>query len=149
MLSYLEKQKEQKPDIELIQRSWYMEGYTDGKFMREPMWNLVTGKGGPRYQKNEKYGQLIEQKPAEWREEDELKRDNLIGLVEEIKRQPLKRLEDWDGYINWLKSLRPQSHWKPSEEQMNALKEASASWMNEKMGNAKILESLYDDLKKL
>ena len=49
--------------------------------------------------------------------------------------------------IAWLKSLRPS--WKPSEEQMAALKEASASWMNEKMGNAELLQSLYDALKKL
>ena len=63
---------------------------------------------------------LRPQPKQEWNEEDELKRDNLIGLIEEIKRQPLKRLEDWDGYINWLKSLRPS--WKPSEEQVIALR---------------------------
>ena len=36
---------------------------------------------------------------------DEAKRNALIGLIEEIKNQPLKRLEDWDVYISWLKSL--------------------------------------------
>ena len=40
-----------------------------------------------------------------WSEEDETKRNALIGLVKEIKNQPLKRLEDWDEYINWLQSL--------------------------------------------
>ncbi len=57
--------EEQKPNIELIQRSWYMEGYIDGKFEMEPMWNLETGEGGPRYEKNEKYGQPLEQKSIE------------------------------------------------------------------------------------
>ena len=55
-------------------------------------------------------------KPAEWSEEDELKRNNLIGLVEEIKRQPLKRLEDWDGYINFLKSLPERFNLQPKQE---------------------------------
>lgn len=57
-----------------------------------------------------------------WDKEDEAKRNALIGLIEEIKSQPLKRLEDWDGYISWLKSLRPQTTWKPTEEQIMALK---------------------------
>ena len=43
------------PDIDLIQRSWYMEGFYDGKFEKEPMWNIKTGKGGPRYEKNNKH----------------------------------------------------------------------------------------------
>lgn len=61
-------------------------------------------------------------KPAWWNKEDELKRNNLIGLVEEIKRQPLKRLEDWDGYVNWLKSLperfspQPKPEWSEEDE---------------------------------
>ena len=60
-----ERQEEQKPNIELIQRSWYMEGYHDGKFEMEPMWILETGEGGPRYKKNERYGQPLEQKSIE------------------------------------------------------------------------------------
>ena len=38
--------------------------------------------------------------------------------------------------------------WKPSKEQIDALKEASASWMNQEMGNSELLESLYNDLLK-
>lgn len=68
VIAYLEKQKEQKPDLELIQRSWYMDGYIDGEFKREPRWNLKAGKGGPKYEENEKYGQPLEQK--EWSDED-------------------------------------------------------------------------------
>lgn len=65
---YLENLKEQKPDLEFIQRSWYMDGYIDGEFKREPRWNLKAGKGGPKYEENEKYGQPLEQK--EWSDED-------------------------------------------------------------------------------
>ena len=63
---WLEKQKEHKPNIELIQRSWYMEGYHDGEFGKEPKWIIKTGEGGPKYELNPRYGQpLAEQKPAE------------------------------------------------------------------------------------
>lgn len=58
-----EKPKEQKPNIELIQKSWYMEGYHDCEFGYEPKWIIKTGEGGPRYEENPKYGQIIEQKP--------------------------------------------------------------------------------------
>lgn len=103
----------------------------------------------------------IAEMQKEWSKEDKSKRNALIGLVEEIKRQPLKRLEDWDGYISWLKSLRPQNRWRPSEEQMIALKDAlnDAIWKYDFKGSpikeevtrkhAETIESLYNDLKKL
>lgn len=87
------------------------------------------------------------QPKVEWSEEDETKRNALIGLVEEIKSRPLKRLEDWDGYISWLKSLRPQKQWKPTEDQMEQL-----GWIAEQNKNNMIgkgLMNLYNDLKKL
>ena len=62
MLAYLEKQKEQKPNVELVQKSWYLEGYHDGKYNNEPKWLIQTGEGGPRYEENQKYGT---QKPAD------------------------------------------------------------------------------------
>lgn len=60
-------QKEQKPDIELIQQSWYMEGYQDREHNLEPEWIVKTGEGGPRYEENPKYGQMLgeKQEPAE------------------------------------------------------------------------------------
>ena len=63
--------------------------------------------------------------------------------------------------IDWLKSLRPQSHWKPSEEQMkalySALNDAISLYSNEvsppyeeiSRMHFDVLESLYNDLKKL
>ena len=49
----------------------------------------------------------------------------------------------------WVTKQKEKAKWKPSEEQLDALKEASASWMNQEMGNCELLESLYNDLKKL
>lgn len=48
---------------------------------------------------------------------------------------------------NRLKFLRPQPHWKPSEEQMTNL----AAYINSDIRIAKLynIQSLYNDLKKL
>ena len=49
--------------------------------------------------------------------------------------------------VDWLKSLRPQPHWKPSEEQMKALDMAIGQvWTIQDKDR---LLSLYRELKKL
>ena len=50
--------------------------------------------------------------------------------------------------IAWLKSLKHQNTWKPSDEQMTALRRMKAAIAGE--GEIyKPLNSLYEDLKKL
>ena len=61
-LAWLEKHK--KPNIELVQRSWYMEGYHDCESNKEPMWVVKAEKGGPKYYANPNYGKQKEQKPC-------------------------------------------------------------------------------------
>ena len=121
--SYLEKQKEQKP-VDIAPNQF--DGITYG------MQGYST------------------ENPAEWSEEDERKRNGLIkGLEDRMgfgwASDPFSREE----YIAWLKSLRPQPHWKPSEEQMKALcsKLPVVKGGGDKVQD--ILETLYDDLKKL
>lgn len=89
-----------------------------------------------------------EQKPVEWNEEDE---DILNSLIRLYDKEYSKDKWPWSSgrhtfgdVVRFLKSLRPQPHWKPSEEQMKALQNAVAltGWGND-------LESLYNDLKKL
>jgi hypothetical protein len=109
-IAYLEKQKEQKPDLELIQRSWYMEGYTDGEFKREPMWNLVTGKGGPRYEKNEKYGQPLEQKPAD----DKAFEEWIDGWYNEHHRDGYITMDERE-FKNFCRGIRNMYQQKPAE----------------------------------
>ena len=142
----------QKPNIELIQRSWYMEGYHDGKFEMEPMWILETGEGGPRYKKNERYGQSLEkkQKSAKWSKKDEKIRKTLLGYCKKaFDNYP--RVEWLNGITygelcDWLKSfLHP--HWKPSREQMDCLVVAASGYRNSEVAN--VLNSLIDDLEKL
>ena len=54
----------------------------------------------------------------------------------------------YDKEISFLKSLRPQSHWKPSDEQMECLLSEVTAW-TKGCPKQKVLESLYNDLKKL
>ena len=92
-----------------------------------------------------------EQQPAEWSEEDEnwskYLLDELYAGLEDYCGAAEKDMKE---AIKWfktrLKSLRPQPHWKPSEEQMEALmlaiegKCAPTSYMSRR------LEDLYEAL---
>jgi len=88
----------------------------------------------------------------EWSERDKEKlyqvieilvADKLIALEEHPVCKSLH--EAYDDMITFLKSLRPQPHWKPSEEQMEALLNTlhpDDPYYNE-------LKSLYEQLQKL
>lgn len=84
------------------------------------------------------------QPKQEWNKEDEL---NLYNIIEAIKyAYDVSEGSSGSRLIAWLKfHLRPQSHWKPSEEQMRAVFDASER--NDKLGS--VLSTLYNDLKKL
>ncbi len=83
---------------------------------------------------------LYEQKPA-WSEEDE---QTFIKSVEVLEDFGKFELADWlKEHKN--KSLRPQKHWKPSEEQLTQLSNAS----NGLYYNCETLLSLLEQLKKL
>jgi len=94
------------------------------------------------------------QPKQEWSEEDEAYRNFILESLEDQIRFCKKDAEG--AYYakqirtaqNWLKSLRPQSHWKPSEEQMTALDGCLEHWSGNK-SQKEILESLYEHLKKL
>ena len=64
-----------------------------------------------------------EQKPAEWSEEDESHIRFLIECLEHCKKGVALTMSTSTAqeYIDWLKSLRPQSQWRPSEEQIETL----------------------------
>ena len=96
----------------------------------------------------------IAEMQMEWSEEDE-KILEIITSVLQVNFESTERFSGYEEYmnvdlINWLKSLRPQNHWKPSDEQMKILLQAVAyfgvSWVNK---DYLALQSLYFDLKKL
>ena len=91
-----------------------------------------------------------EQMPVEWSEEDE---KHIAVIATQLEAyQPDRTLRNpLQKHIDWLKSLRPQSHWKPTSEQMYLL-----NWLTIGLGDGpvadkarKVMESLYNDLKKL
>ena len=86
-----------------------------------------------------------EQNPSEWSEEDEKMCSAILQDLANIKVAfPKVSIQE---EFDWLKSLRPHPHWKPSEEQMESLKRAAE--YDFYAGNGATLRILYNDLKKL
>ncbi len=88
----------------------------------------------------------------EWSEEDE---KNWNEYIERLKAEYSKtpNVVLWDD-INWLealhkrlKSIHPQPHWKPSEEQMKVLDIAIRCGIQLGTWEEDVLRSLFDDLK--
>ena len=82
------------------------------------------------------------QPKQEWSEEDE---KMLQSILDEYKSMSIEKR-------NWLKSLRPQTTWKPSDEQMEALKHAINCYSGISPTNTEevyTLEIMKEQLKKL
>ena len=73
------------------------------------------------------------QPQQEWSKEDE-KHMNLILRVLNVQQcwdgATGKKFNRYQDEIDWLKSLRPKPHWKPSEEQISSLKQARDYYMS-------------------
>ena len=79
-----------------------------------------------------------------WSEENNKKISYLIALLQNCTMNDDALRVMNEEVESWLKSLRPQSQWKPSDEQMKAF------WEVYKGGEEQAaLASLYSDLKKL
>jgi hypothetical protein len=94
---------------------------------------------------------IKEQKPTEWSEEDEETLDYIIAYIEKDKSKDkiyTKKTEVLGGMVTWLKSLKDRYTWKPSDEQMKALKHASND-CSIAFADMKILATLYEQLKAL
>lgn len=75
-------------------------------------------------------------------------RDDLFCYQTKVRDEDHQLAEDIEKEINWLKSLRPQNTWKPSDEQMKAL-DSTASIVGILTPTGVTLCSLYKDLEKL
>jgi len=80
------------------------------------------------------------QKPAERSEEDKKMFVNIKACLRNANK-------DYSRELDWLKSLRPQTRWKPSDEQMKQLDWIAKQNKDNMIG--KELMTLYNDLKKL
>lgn len=84
----------------------------------------------------------IEQKSA-WSEEDE---ETLNNILNDLSQNVIPDDED----TQWLKSLKERYTWRPTEEQMKALKNAAFdAGYEQHFKEEDVLESLIEDLKKL
>ena len=150
--SYLEKQKEQKP-AECIE--------FDNEFKNQVS-HLLASVLNNEWEYDKEFVEYAAQQllgyakheiqSAEWSAEDERMLSRCIKSVECSKMfAETETFKEAKGKeIDWLKSLRPQSHWKPSEEQMKALENVIKCELSAGLHTrAKILQTLQNDLKKL
>jgi hypothetical protein len=170
-IAYLERQKEQKPSTEETELNSiaFLEqmGYTcippgaepkpaewseEDDRIRRNLMSLLYNMRGDRITEEtfQKYYPWIKSLPErfnlqpkqEWSEEDETKLGSLICYFEgDALYYSTKDM------VHWLKSLRPQPHWKPSKEQMEALERAIVKMHT--TNDIGILAELRDNLKKL
>lgn len=79
-----------------------------------------------------------------WSEEDKKQLERAIYMMEQ-----LNMTKSWDDVYNWLKSIknRVQPHWKPTDEQMNLLREVQQALLGKDCHN-RFVNFMYD-LKKL
>lgn len=90
-----------------------------------------------------------EQKPAGWSEEDEKMRKSIINDLENAETDDEDVQKELNEMVAWLKSLRPQPHWKPSKKQIDALNSIILTGSFSYVGQTQDLISLKDELKKL
>lgn len=134
---YREKQKDQKPVITGDDVAWIDDLKHDLEHPEEL---------------DEKVQEALKkrQKPAEWSEEDERMLEPIISDLRELCNCETDEelISDYEDRIAWLKSLRPQPHWKPSEYTLSLVKKVADGEMLagvEQMA----MGTLYEQLKKL
>lgn len=154
-LAYLEKQKEQTGELSERLNGVMQEYVKAGKDEEEQEYRLKCYQLFWDALGDLDFFEQQERKTSELSEEDEDMLNRCISSIEEAKENRYAYKENdgdtsYDHEIAWLKSLLPLLHWKPSEEQMEALKKTIrlANFGLEE-DRRKALESLYEQLKKL
>lgn len=57
----------------------------------------------------------------EWSEEEKARIDKIIDVLDWAEEKGHIHHSDWEDYVCYVKSLKPQNTWKPSDEQIQAL----------------------------
>ena len=164
-LAWLEKQEGcehiKKEWLEHIKQSWYKEGFIDGKYSggTSKEWTIndtttlnelidFLENGTAKLQHDlTRYAnwlkiQFTPIEKQEWSEEDEVKINRIVACLENLNVADNDiLLKD----VDWLKSLRPQSQWKPSDEQIGVIEAV----INNRSFQRRHLVSLHEQLKKL
>lgn len=90
--------------------------------------------------------ELVKPGQDAWSEVDEKNLEETIWYVENGGKLVFEKT---DKLVSWLKSIKPQSHWRPSDEQMEALWNSIPENVMEFSEREQLLDNLYQDLKKL
>lgn len=90
---------------------------------------------------------VLPQPKQKWSKEDEKMTKNLTSELYNLEARKLIDKETKDKYTKWLKSLRPQSTWKPSDEQMKLLREVQQALLGKDCHN-RFVNFMYE-LKRL
>ena len=151
--AWLEKQKEQK-SAEWSEEDEEMLDSTI-KFVEHSAFSTIgKGKNNVLDWLKDLPNRFAIQPKQEWSEEEEEKKKRIILLVEHAI-QEMGGSKKYKEALDWLKSLRPHPHWKPSKVQMEVLGRAITflAMHNEefrKTGhNNGLINDLYKDLQKL
>lgn len=86
----------------------------------------------------------------EWSKEENDKISNIVAWIKDYPRLAKFNEEAFvraNNYAEWLKSLRPQNTWKPSEEMLEALGRAIPENVMEISEDEMLLSKLYQGLK--
>lgn len=86
---------------------------------------------------------LRPQPKQEWSEKDKTMRMKVLKYL-----STRCNVFEYEEVEEWLNNIRPQTHWKPSEEQMEWL-EIAVEQSSDKLGIHGIILSLYEQLKRL
>ena len=146
----LEKQGEQNPawskeDEKNLKRTiWYVEN---------PALNVVKDIMLSEWLKSLK-GRVQPQLKQEWSEEDKNFMHDTLSNLTELKDRYGEGYGNVGKCIEWLKSLRHQKQWKPSEEQMDALEHfvrsiGESGYACPYDNDTKLIYSLLEQLKQL
>lgn len=164
ILNWLEKQGEQKPEIEYIYPRFRIGDVIEpikpnGYYVPQRVEYIANGYYNCKSDDNTAFSsfpinsedeyQLVEQKS--WSEEDEKMKSLIISTLTSMGTLNLERYYhmNLDEVKEWLKSLKPQPRWKPTEEQMEALNWIAYNYALMDKGTEEKLQSLYNDLKSL
>ena len=88
------------------------------------------------------------QPKQEWNKEDSIRLQRIIDFLWYNRKGDTDTIYQQEQDIDWLKSLRPQNKWKPSDEQMDSIT-CAVKKMKESACYDSELVSLLNDLKKL
>ncbi len=85
--------------------------------------------------------ELKKMKQPNWSEDDEKMLDEIIDFFE---NGTVKLQHDLSLYASWLKSLRPQPQWKPSDAQMESIRQAVSNMKNSACYDSELVHFLHD-----